>query len=489
MRQRVDRSSWSPTKLTLPAWLLVLGLAGAGSAFGQQAAESGGPPGADTVEGLQERAIRETYRAHEEAIYRSGTYIEIELSDFRTILPDEYARVRLSELVDEVPFTIHITPISVSGPEGEVIGVNYGTRLQYDRLRADPPHDLLQTLADTTFADVLEIARKDSAGTMREPLAVTSFQVTTKIEIETLRYRANANWFRLPAGDDPGEYQIVDDVMLFRPEILTGADPVFTIPELYREQGAREERLRRRVAREAGLADADPPSADAVLESQKRQPWRSGDGVLPEADTVEGLQERAIREAYRAHEEAIYRSGKRIEIELSDFRTILPGEYARVRLTELAGEQVPYTIQIVPISVSGPEGEVIGVSYETYLRYDRLQADHPHDLLLTLADMTFADVLEIARKDYAGTVREPLAVTSFQVTTKIEIETLRYRANANWFRLPAGDDPGEYQIVDYVMDFRPEILAGADPVFTIPELYREQGARQEKLRYPQPVCK
>ncbi|HSM50563.1 MAG TPA: hypothetical protein VLA75_04105 [Thermoanaerobaculia bacterium] len=38
----------------------------------------------------QERVIRDAYRAHEDAISRSGKYVEIELSDFRTALPAEF---------------------------------------------------------------------------------------------------------------------------------------------------------------------------------------------------------------------------------------------------------------------------------------------------------------------------------------------------------------------------------------------------------------
>jgi hypothetical protein len=94
MRQRASRTSWNRTILALAAWAFVLGSGGFGPAFGQPAAGDGGLPGSDPVRGIQERVIREAYRAHEEAMSRSGKYVEIELSGFRTALPAEFGAMQ-----------------------------------------------------------------------------------------------------------------------------------------------------------------------------------------------------------------------------------------------------------------------------------------------------------------------------------------------------------------------------------------------------------
>lgn len=246
MREEASRASWSQMRTALAACALVLA-GGLAPAFGQPVAGTGVTPGADPVRAAQERVIRDAYRAHEEAISRSGKYVEIELSDFRTILPAEFGRVRYTELVD-LPgsYKIQIQPSEVWGSDRELVGRSYRTLLRHVKLPSDPTHGL-----PLTIADLVAIGREHSGGAEPEPLALTSFQVTTKIEFETLSYRAAASWLRLPAGDDPGEYFVNDPVMNFLPEILTETDPIYPETELYRRAGEKEERLRAEIERQS----------------------------------------------------------------------------------------------------------------------------------------------------------------------------------------------------------------------------------------------
>ena len=259
MRNGASWTSWSGGWLVLGAWVLVLGGGGLGPALGQPAADDGGLPGADPVRAAQERVIRDAYRAHEDAISRSGKYVEIELSDFRTVLPSEFTRVRYTDLVD-LPgsYKIQIQPSEVWGSDRELVGRSYRTLLRHVKLPSDPTHGL-----PLTIAELVAIGREHSGGAEPEPLALTSFPVTTKIEFETLHYRAAASWLRLPAGDDPGEYFVNDPVMNFLPEILTQTDPIYTEKELYRRLGAREERYRAEIQAQSQL-----PEAACVVDSK-----------------------------------------------------------------------------------------------------------------------------------------------------------------------------------------------------------------------------
>jgi len=444
MRQRVDRSSWSRTKLTLPAWLLVLGLAGAGSAFGQQAAESGGPPGADTVEGLQERAIRETYRAHEEAIYRSGTYIEIELSDFRTVLPAEYAQVRTSELVAlPGPYRIQIRPFEVEDSDG-LVGRSFGAVLEHLKDWVEPSYVLSLTLAE-----LLEIAREDSRGTAPEPLAVTSFRVTTKIESETLRYRAIARWIRLPAGDDPGEFWIGDEVMDIVPAILTNTDPVFSTHELYRQLGARQER---RLAR---------------FEEQAQVPEASGVDAV-DADTVEA----ALREVYARHAHQVTASGTPLEVEISNVRVIPAGELGELRIRDVISSD-PSSRVLISQSSHSVHGEEVGVSFPA-----RWSTAHTPDeeTLKVLFDLTFGEMLDYLRR--AGTeVLTPAAIMAFDSRVTLAGRSVAYKA---YLELPEDRTALSslvLRIHDPVLQLVEEILAAertARPEAEVREMVRER---------------
>ena len=246
MRGEASREWWAGMRIALAAG--ALGLAGGlAPVVGQVVADEGVTPGADPVRAVQERVIREAYRAHEDAISRSGKYVEIELSDFRTVLSAEFARMLYTDLVD-LPgsYSIQIQPSEVVGSDGELVGRSYRTLLRHVKLPNDPTHGL-----PVTIADLVAIGREHSGGAEPEPLAVTSFRVTTKIEFETLSYRAAASWLRLPAGDDSGEYFVNDPVMNFLPEILTETGPIYPETELYRRLGEKEERLRAEIERRA----------------------------------------------------------------------------------------------------------------------------------------------------------------------------------------------------------------------------------------------
>ncbi|HSM50564.1 MAG TPA: hypothetical protein VLA75_04110, partial [Thermoanaerobaculia bacterium] len=145
--------------------------------------------------------------------------------------------------------------------------------------------------------------------------------------------------------------------------------------------------------------------------------------------------------------------------------------------TELVDLPGSYEVQIQPMRMLASDGEVLGRSYQTLLRYKKEPNDPTHGLPLTVAD-----AVAIAREYHRGTEPETITFTSFQVTTKIEFETLRYRAVAGWTRLPAGDDPGAYFVNDPVMSFLPEILTQTDPIYPETELYRRLGEKEERLR-------
>ncbi|HSL81920.1 MAG TPA: hypothetical protein VLF66_04040 [Thermoanaerobaculia bacterium] len=203
--------------------------------------------------------IRDAYRAHEDAIIRSGTFIEIELSNFALHPLNSLGRVLWRDIHRaSTPERIRIYPKDVLASGGRLLGTAYAAKLV--RL----PEAFAPTDSENwTVAELLDRSLEEDGLAPSPIAAVVSFDVLTRIGLSELHYRSAVRWTSLPGPESSGAFTVADPVMDFLPELLEKPN-VHSESNLYRLLGASEE-----VARREAMSRAGSPEAACVVDSEE----------------------------------------------------------------------------------------------------------------------------------------------------------------------------------------------------------------------------